>query len=160
MRGGGTSSATCSSRAIPEIAEAIAGELLARSRMGPGSSMVRVALALGYEVAARQLPDGIAGASARGCRWIFVAPSGYRPRDEFTIAHELMELHIPRSVLELPRATKERFCDRGAAALLLPRGAFLRSLTQHGWEIEQQRQRWPLVSGRVIEARIYECAAP
>jgi Zn-dependent peptidase ImmA (M78 family) len=116
-----------------------------------------IARRLRIDVERVQLPPGVLGVSSRSAWAILYEESGYRPRDEFTVAHELMELHLPRPVLELPRAVKERFCDRGAAALLLPRGAFLRSLKEFGWNVEDQRQRWPYVSARVIAARIDEC---
>jgi hypothetical protein len=142
--------------ALREVAEALATELLLRARLAPGSMMIDLASILGAEVEAMRMPTGTIGACCREEWSIVFEPTGYQPRDEFTIAHEIMELFAPRSVLELPREVKERFCDLGAAALLLPRAAFLRTLELYGWNVDDQRRVWPRVSAKVITARIDE----
>jgi Zn-dependent peptidase ImmA (M78 family) len=119
--------------------------------------MFDLAAKLGHEVEELRVKARVRGLCIRAQRRLLVAPSGYAPRDEFTLAHEMMELYLPREWLELPEHTKELLCDRGAAALLLPRKAFLESLERHGWNVEDQRRLWPHVSATVIEARINEC---
>lgn len=73
------------------------------------------------------------------------------PRQEFTIAHELMEANVPQRV---PAEIKEQWCDRGAAALMMPRIAFLESGTASGWDLEVMRQWWPHCSWNALVKRI------
>lgn len=89
-------------------------------------------------------------------RAILYRPTGYVPRDQFTIAHELMELHCPRPILDLEPATKERFCNRGAAALLMPQQQFQFSLRGLGWDLPRLRQRFALASWGAIAQRLVD----
>lgn len=121
--------------------------------------MLTIAARLGIHLEHIDMPPGVLGLALRAERAILYGPSGYAPRDEFTVAHEIMELHIPRAVLDLPKEIKERFCDQGAAALLLPRLDFLRSIARHGNNVRALREEWPRVSGQCIKARLVECLA-
>ena len=117
--------------------------------------MTKVAKRLGVDVEPMPLRyrRGVASPEERA---ILYQPSGYRPRDEFTIAHELMELHLPRSILDLDPRVKEKFCNRGAAALLLPQQQFLFSLHGSGWELPELRRRWPWASWGAIATRLVD----
>jgi hypothetical protein len=136
-------------------AEALASEILRRSRQTLGTPMARVAQRLGIDVEAMHLPyrRGVASPEERA---ILYKPSGYGPRDEFTIAHELMELHLPRTILDLDARVKEKFCNRGAAALLLPQQQFLFSLHGTGWDLPELRRRWPWASWGAIATRLVD----
>lgn len=88
-----------------------------------------------------------------------ISPSGYNARDEFTLAHELVELHCPAAWRELPRERKEAMCDRGAAALLLPAAAFRVSIDQHGLDLPQLRRQWRHASWATIARRLVDVGA-
>lgn len=136
-------------------AEALAAELRTRARCEIGAPIAQLASRLSVDVAAVHLP-GVRGAASAEERLIVYSPSGYAPRDEFTIAHELMELHVPAPVAQLGAAVREQFCDRGAAALILPRQQFLFSLHGVGFELPALRRRWPLASWGAIAARLVD----
>ena len=138
-------------------AEAIAEELLQRSRSSLGCSMREIAGRLGVELHVHDLPAAIAGMAIRERRAILLSPTGYAARDEFTLAHELMELHIPQSWIdEMPRATKEELCDRGAAALLLPKASFRASIDDLGLDLPRLRRRWRNASWATIARRLVD----
>jgi hypothetical protein len=117
--------------------------------------MVDVARRLSVDVARIYLP-GVRGAASPEERLIVFTPSGYPPRDEFTVAHELMELHMPTPVAQLQPAERERFCDRGAAALLLPRQQFLFTSRVARGELPELRRRWPWASWGAIASRFVD----
>ena len=87
---------------------------------------------------------------------IYVQQSGYFPRDEFTRAHEVMELFAPPDIRAASSESKERFCDKGAAALLLPRRQFLFSLHATGWDLPKLKRRWPWSSWATIASRLHD----
>lgn len=119
--------------------------------------MERVAAALGCRVQwvhPLEVPEDFRGACRPKTRTIFVARSSYQPRNEFSQAHEIAELHIPRAVRELPAALKERYCNRVAAALLLPREQFLACIRSSDWNLPGLRRRWPLASWGAIASRL------
>lgn len=118
--------------------------------------MRELAHGLGQAVEDLHINARVRGLCVRAQHRILLNPSGYGPRDEFTIGHELMELYIPREWLSLPEATKERLCDRGAAALILPRAEFLASVERHGRNVHALHREWPRASGQVIKARLLE----
>lgn len=72
-------------------------------------------------------------------------------RREFTTAHELMEANLP---LGIPPEVKEAWCDRGAAALMMPEAAFLESGNSCGWDLEALRTWWPHCSWNALVRRI------
>lgn len=97
------------------------------------------------------------GAAIVPLRLIVISPSGYAARDEFTLAHELMELHIPSSWRrDLPKEVKEAACDRGAAALLLPAQAFTASVNKVGVDLPALRRAWPNASWSTLAKRLVD----
>ena len=141
-------------------AEAIADDLLRRARTRVGESLRVAAKRLGVDVEEHQLDPGVHGAAIIRFRSIVLSPSGYTARDEFTLAHELMELHIPGSWRrDLPKATKEAACDRGAAALLLPAAAFKQSVAELGANLPPLRRRWAHASWSTIARRMVDVGA-
>ena len=68
-----------------------------------------------------------------------------------------MERHLPRGLLRLLHPEeKERVCNRGAAALLLPKQQFLFSLHGAAWELPELRRRWPWASWGAIATRLVD----
>jgi hypothetical protein len=134
-------------------AEEAASEIRARSRLEPGTPMRDVCRALGVDIEEDRLNSRVRAISFRSESLILLRPSGYRPRDEFSIAHELLELYGPWSP-EVPAATKELLCDRGAAALLLPSDEFLKSARAERFDLAVLRRRWPLASWGALSCRI------
>lgn len=89
-----------------------------------------------------------------------VDPSGYLPRDEFTIAHEIAELHLPHDWREtLGPALWERACNRVASALLLPAGAFVTSVLELGLDLPALRRRWTHASWDTLARRLVDVGA-
>lgn len=133
-------------------------ELRARARAELGAPMERVAASLGCRVRwvhPYEVPEGFRAACRPRTRTIFVARSSYQPRNEFSQAHEIAELYLPRVLREtLPGHMKETFCNRVAAALLLPRQQFLFSLHGVGWDLAELRKRWPWASWGALSSRI------
>ena len=121
--------------------------------------MRQVAERLGHTILEREtdIPvRGLATRNAAGSHIVLVA-SGYLARDEFTIAHELMELHIPRDWRTyLPNDLKEGMCDRGAAALLLPTAPFRASVDELAGELPALRRHWRNASWDVIARRLVD----
>ncbi len=121
--------------------------------------MRQVAERLGHTIHEREtaLPvRGLATRNALGGHIVLVA-SGYAARDEFTVAHELMELHIPSEWrTQLTEDFKERLCDRGAAALLLPASAFRKSVKLLEGELPALRRQWRHASWDVIARRLVD----
>jgi IrrE N-terminal-like domain len=151
-----TSSSTCLPASLALAAEAIAAELRARGRLELNDSMRVLAARLGVSIHEHPV-RGLAGVAVRSAHAVLLSPSGYAPRDEFTLAHELMELYLPSQWRRaLPEKLKERACDRGAAALLLPRQQFLFSLHGTGWDLPALRRRWPTASWGAIAARLVD----
>lgn len=104
-----------------------------------------------------ELDPGVDGAAILAFRSIVLSPSGYAARDEFTLAHELMELHIPSTWRsDLPKAMKEAACDRGAAALVLPFAAFISSVNKLGVDLPALRRTWPNASWSTIAKRLVD----
>lgn len=75
--------------------EALAAELLLRARHEPRQPMGLLARRLGVHVVREDLGGGLAGCALRRLATVVVAPSGYSARDEFTLAHELVEMFLP-----------------------------------------------------------------
>lgn len=87
----------------------------------------------------------------RGHSKLLVAPQDYRPRLEMSIAHELVEQELERHVPD-----HERFCERAAAALALPRLEFLATLAWNGYCAPTTRRQWPWASYELILWRAVE----
>jgi len=101
-------------------------------------------------VVVRKLPEPWAAICMPDRRKIVLSPSGYGPRDEQSIAHELIELHVGR----LSECDHEAFCQRGGAALLLPRQQFMASALEAGFQVPALRRKWRFASWEVIARRI------
>lgn len=78
----------------------------------------------------------------------------------YLIAHECGHwlLH-DEGWVNLERSTEERAASRIAAALLLPRRAYLRDLRRVGWNIADLHRLWPLASPWIHARRIAELAS-
>lgn len=131
-------------------AESLAGELREQSGLSEGAPPSLVARALGYQVIMCPLP-GCLGGSMPGSNKILVSPSGYRPRDELTVAHELAELALEDKV---HGPNHERFCQRVAAAIILPRSVFVSSVIDCAWDLSALRRRWRYASWETIALRM------
>lgn len=97
------------------------------------------------------MPHEVLGASQRVKNRILLNPSGYPARDEFTIAHELFELTMPR---RLPERAHEHLCDMAASALILPRGAFLPDALRQQCELPALRRAWRWASYETLATRL------
>jgi hypothetical protein len=136
--------------------EQVADELLKRSKLPLGSAPSDVARALGHAIQW----DPTIGSSAHLDplnQSIILAPTPWRCRAELSIGHELMHAYGPK----LHRAGVsheecEAACDRGAAALLMPRAEFMASGEACDWNVEQLRQRWFHASRTALVRRIAE----
>ena len=107
---------------------------------------------LGYQVRyTRTLGRYIDGWYDDGTCRIVVAAGMSATRREFTVAHELMEANLP---LGIPADVKESWCDRGAAALMMPAREFLESGTACGWDLAVLREWWPHCSWNALVRRV------
>jgi hypothetical protein len=125
-----------------------------RVRLGSPPSVI--APALGHQIITRQLHPGEGGKFDPLLRRIIVAPNPYQPHVEFVIAHETLELRKPRNV---PAEFKEDYCDRGAAALMMPARTFLDSGAACDWELEVLSAWWPHCSPLALLRRITDLMA-
>lgn len=135
--------------------EALAAELLASTHHQPGQPMRELAERLDVTVLERDL-GALAGVTLRGLRAVVLSPSGYDARDEFTLAHELIELHLPDWMRVAPDSLRERLCDRGAAALLLPGSVFAASARTLQRDLSALRRAWPVASWSVLARRLVD----
>lgn len=87
---------------------------------------------------------------------IRVAACSYRPHMEFGQAHEALEKNVPPW---MPPDLKELYCDRGAAALMMPARSFLESGTACDWELQVLLGWWPHCSPYAILRRITDLVA-
>ena len=132
-------------------AERKAERLLARSDLPASAPPSEIARALGYRIRIdHRLPPDVEGMLDPLTSTIIVARR-HAPRQEFTIAHELMEANVP---LHLPSEIKEQWCDRGAAALMMPARKFLRSGFACDWDLEVLRAWWPSCSWNALVKRV------
>ena len=86
-----------------------------------------------------------------GHQVVDIAERCYDAADEFAVAHEIVELHIPKL-----GALHEDFVDRAAAALLMPRTEFLASVAQCLFDVAAVRRQWHWASFTAIIWRIAE----
>ena len=138
--------------------EALAAELLQKARMEPGGSVRLLAERLGHRVIERpNCKARVRGFSVRRPHEIYLIPSAYEPRNQFTIAHEIMELMLPLGLVEsIPAALKEELCDRGAAALMLPPGRFAETMHKTGVHLPALRRLWRFASYKALAARMVD----
>lgn len=135
-----------------EQAEGLAISIRRRAGTEDRSPPSAVAAALGYQVRQKPLLDGFDGYTLEGGQRIVVAKGTYRPRQEFTIAHELAEAHCDRT---LSPGEHEQFCDAVASALLLPAGPFLQTLFARRLDLSVlRREEWPWASWEALAARV------
>jgi predicted transcriptional regulator len=133
--------------------------LLARARVErPGlrasSDPQAVARAIGFTVEIDPtLPNGVDGWIDRESSTIVVARRDTPSRQAFSVAHELMHAVAPANV---PSEHLEAYCDRGAAALMLPAHEFLESGTACAWDLDTLRAWWPHASCSAIMRRAVE----
>lgn len=134
-----------------EEAEAVAADLRRRAGVCGRIPPSAVARALGFEVRRKELADGLAGYHLEGTDRIVVAKCWHPPREECSIAHELVEAVVQRT---LPDAEHEAFCERAAAALMLPASEYLQTLFARGLDLARMRRReWPWASWEVLARR-------
>lgn len=82
---------------------------------------------------------------------ILIAPCAYEPRVQASVAHELAEFYQPT---RLDPEWHEAFCDRVAAALLMPREAFIESARACGLSLHALCRAWPHASREAILTRV------
>lgn len=108
---------------------------------------------LGFSVVEKPyLGIGVLGRTRRGSTVIEIVPHAYPAKREYTLAHELMELALPRKVIA--GKPRERVCQRAAASFLLPSIAFKRSLALSGWELPTLVGWWKWASWEALGFRI------
>lgn len=135
-----------------EQAEDLAILIRKRAGVPDRSPPSAVAEALGYKVRQKPLLEGFDGYTLEGRQRIVVAKGAYRPRQEFTVAHELAEAHCDRV---LQPAEHEQFCDAVASALLLPAQPFLQTLFARRLDLAVlRRNEWPWASWEALAARV------
>lgn len=99
------------------------------------------------------------GAHARLQRDVIVYDPDEPPdARSYRIAHECGHWLLRDEGWTLDRATEERAASRIAAALLLPRRAYLRDLGRTGWDLDALHELWPLASRWIHARRITEVA--
>lgn len=136
---------------LRERAEKTAGAILSASGLLPGSPPSQIARALDIPISVRQLEDPLVRASSnRILRCIWIAPCAYGPRRELSVGHELMELAL---ATRLPHDQHELFCQRGAAALLMPGREFSADGRSCNWDLAHLRRRWVHASWEAIASR-------
>lgn len=106
--------------------------------------------ALGFQLVEEYLGRGVRGLTVAGSNIIRVAPTPYQPRREFTIGHELLELHLPALCVGQVR---EAACQRGAAALLLPAREFIDDWLRYRGQLPELRQHRPYASWEALASR-------
>lgn len=135
-------------------AEYLGASIRRHSRVPPTAPPSAVAAALRRPCRIdSDAPPTVSGYGAAGRSTFVVRPSGYDAHDEFTIAHELVEQYVPR---KLPTELHESFCDRAAAALMLPRDYFTLATWRARFDLATLRQRhwwasWTALAWRLVE---------
>lgn len=106
---------------------------------------------LGYRVLVEDLGPRVKGHSEDGSKIIRLAPQPYLPAMLFVLAHEFMELSVSR---HYQGKLRERICQRGAAAFLLPSIAFKHTLWKSGWDLRELLNWWPWASWEALGFRV------
>ena len=136
-----------------ELAEKIGAKIREKSKVGPHAPPSAIALALSRPVRVRPIPGKRQALTIPGEPHILISPElDYWPRREFSVAHELAESELQEKSPKI----HEAFCDRIAAAILLPRPEFLSSLVTHALDMRELRQLWPWASWSAMARRITE----
>lgn len=117
----------------------MAASLRRRARLRVKEPPSEAVQRLGLQLSEEYCGKGIRGCSVTGDPVVRIAKESYAPRRELTIAHELLELALPRHFRRGP--LRERLCQRGAAALMLPSIAFERAIFLAEWDLAKLR-RW------------------
>jgi hypothetical protein len=112
-----------------------------------------LARSLQISVEEADLPEGVCGTCDPFVPSVMVAPNLRPPRRQYTICHELAELHVAE---RLDESIHERLCQNTAAALLMPRQSFLNSVREQGLDLLALRMRWVHCSYEAIASRVAE----
>lgn len=132
-------------------AERLAEKLRTRAEVRSSAHASELARALGHQVVTvARLPGGaIGGIDPFTCaiRIVDLVPT----RASFTIAHELAEHYTPARIDPM---WHEEFCDRTAAALMMPAKAFIDSGVACGWNFGVLRVWWPSCSWNALVRRV------
>ena len=131
----------------------MAKKIIRRADLPPGSPPSAIAKASGVEVMFRSnLGLGVRGCADPFLCAIYVAPMHYRPRVEWTIAHELAEREV-REPLDDDQE-HERYCQAIAAAVMMPEAAFVPSVRASNLSIPILARLWPHCSREAIATRM------
>lgn len=125
-------------------AEQVAASLRRRSKARLHEPMADVAARLGWPVVVDEDLER-PGLVFDGTIYV---QAGYQPRVDFTIAHELMEAHLPKQI------RCEATCNRGAAAMLLPWRTYLRDLLRHQLDLPALKRSYPRASFSALARRL------
>lgn len=137
---------------LNELAEEFGERMRRQTRLPEGTDARAFVAACGLKVVEVQL-EAFEGFHIPGTRTLYLSPQPYEPRNQFTLFHELAEARRPPWI---PAEWKEKWCDRAAAALLLPRTAFTTSLVACRWDLAALRRRWRHASYEAIASRIVD----
>lgn len=136
-------------------AERLGSSIRRRSGVPATQPPSDVARALGRPIGLRaDIPEAFDGYSVPGRRKLLVRKTGYEAHDEFTVAHELVEQHLSK---KLPDTQHESFCDRAAAALMLPQDYFTLATWRASFDLAALRRRHRWASWTTLAWRITEC---
>jgi hypothetical protein len=110
-----------------------------------------IAKRLGFSLKSKPLEDGLYAYLLPNRKRIVLSENHPEKRD-FSIAHELAESSLKT---KLPPDFHEAYCDRVAAAILLPRSEFMRSFFLCSGEIPRMRWTdWPWASWETLAMRV------
>jgi hypothetical protein len=99
-------------------------------------------------------PERLAGCEIEDVKAIFLG-LGSRARKESTVAHEIAHRNMPA---DIPAEFEEAYCNRVAAALMIPRAPFISAGDRYDWEVEDLAQCFSPVSYEMVAMRIVETA--
>lgn len=108
-------------------------------------------MALGFTVDRRGLL-GFDGLTFKGTKTLRVPPH-YGPREQFTCGHELGHHHEPPG---LRAEAVEAWCDRFAAALLMPERPYLSVCGELRFDLGALRRRLPWASWQALAWRVVD----
>ena len=123
-----------------------AGAVVEQPDLPPNAPGERIARILGYQVKLTdRLPPNVDGtwrkpSEAQPYNEIYLARRITLQRRSFTAAHELLHALAPA---DLVGGDLEAWCNRGAAAVLMPREPFLHSGVACGWNLRVLTGWWP-----------------
>lgn len=132
----------------------MAARVRGEDNLPPNASGEEIAKAHGYRVAIDStLPSPWGGHIDVDERVIWVKPAQTPAKLHFVILHELSHSYL--SHLKRGRPL-EACCQRGAAALMMPKDPFLEDCRETGRDIKEMSIRWPNSSREALVARIAE----